>query len=115
MYKVNIENGYYLFKLDDILKEKGIIQAVCPGFIDSHFHESAEMHMDKSRKGLFGFRDPDAIVADAMKDFAKKKVISGHGQVHVLKQNRESGKPDSLFCCIFKQLEPVCYNRFIIQ
>ena len=34
------------------------------------------MHMDKSRKGLFGFRDPDAIVADAMKDFAKKKVIS---------------------------------------
>lgn len=24
MYKVNIENGYYLFKLDDILKEKGI-------------------------------------------------------------------------------------------
>ena len=52
------------------------VQAVCPGFIDSHFHESAEMHMDKSRKGLFGFRDPDAIVADAMKDFAKKKVIS---------------------------------------
>ena len=111
LYIINFTEGLHME-----LSGKDIrVQAVCPGFIDSHFHESAEMHMDKSRKGLFGFRDPDAIVADAMKDFAKKKVISGHGQVQVLKQNRESGKPDSLFCCIFKQLEPVCYNRFIIQ
>ncbi len=26
------------------------VQAVCPGFIDSHFHENAGMHVDKSKK-----------------------------------------------------------------
>lgn len=52
------------------------VQAVCPGFIDSHFHENAGMHMDKNKKGLFGFRQPDDIVADAMKDFRKGKVVS---------------------------------------
>ena len=52
------------------------MQAVCPSFIDSHFHENAGMHMDKNKKGLFGFRQPDDIVADAMKDFRKGKVVS---------------------------------------
>ena len=52
------------------------VQAVCPGFIDSHFHENAGMHMDKNKKGMFGFRQPDDIVADAMKDFRKGKVVS---------------------------------------
>ena len=32
--------------------------------------------MDKNKKGLFGFRQPDDIVADAMKDFRKGKVVS---------------------------------------
>lgn len=52
------------------------VQVVCPGFIDSHFHESAGMHMNKSRKGLFAFRNPDDIVADAMKDFENGIVVS---------------------------------------
>lgn len=52
------------------------VQAVCPGFIDSHFHESAKMAMDKSRKGLFGFRSPDEVVRDAMRDFEKGVVVS---------------------------------------
>ncbi|MCA5960844.1 SDR family NAD(P)-dependent oxidoreductase [Blautia sp. RD014234] len=26
------------------------VQAVCPGFIDSHFHENAGMHMDKNKR-----------------------------------------------------------------
>ena len=34
------------------------------------------MHMDKNKKGMFGFRQPDDIVADAMKDFRKGKVVS---------------------------------------
>lgn len=72
LYIINFTEGLHMELSGTDIR----VQAVCPGFIDSHFHESAEMHMDKSRKGLFGFRDPDAIVADAMKDFAKKKVIS---------------------------------------
>ena len=52
------------------------VQAVCPGFIDSHFHESAGMAMDKSRKGLFGFRSPDEVVRDAMRDFGRGVVVS---------------------------------------
>lgn len=52
------------------------VQAVCPGFIDSHFHESAGMQMNKSRKGLFAFRNPGDIVSDAMKDFEKGIVVS---------------------------------------
>lgn len=52
------------------------VQVVCPGFIDSHFHESAGMHMDKSKTGFFGFRKPDDIVADAMRDLKKGKVVS---------------------------------------
>lgn len=59
------------------LAKTGIqVQVVCPGFIDSHFHESADMHVDKSKKGLFGFRKPEDIVADAMKDLKKGKVLS---------------------------------------
>lgn len=72
LYIINFTEGLHMELSGTNIR----VQAVCPGFIDSHFHENAEMHMDKSKKGLFRFRDPDAIVADAMKDFAKKKVIS---------------------------------------
>lgn len=52
------------------------MQVVCPGFIDSHFHESAGMHMNKSKKGLFAFRNPNDIMIDAIKDLEKGIVVS---------------------------------------
>lgn len=52
------------------------VQVVCPGFMNSHFHESAGMHVDKNQKGLFSFRNPDDVVIDAMKDFHKGVVVS---------------------------------------
>lgn len=51
------------------------VQAVCPGFIDSDFHESAGMKVDKSRKGMFAFRRPEDVVREAMESFAKGKVV----------------------------------------
>lgn len=51
------------------------VQAVCPGFIDSDFHESAGMHVDKTRKGMFAFRQPEMVVKEAMESFKKGKVI----------------------------------------
>lgn len=72
LYILNFTEGLHLE-----LAGTGIqVQAVCPGFIDSHFHESAGMNVDKKKKGLFGFRQPDEIVRDAMKDWRKGKVVS---------------------------------------
>lgn len=72
LFILNFTEGLHL----ELTKTNIHVQAVCPGFIDSHFHESAGMHMNKSRKGLFAFRNPDDIVADAMKDFEKGIVVS---------------------------------------
>lgn len=52
------------------------VQVVCPGFIDSDFHEGAGMHVDKKKKGMFAFRHPETVVAGAMKDYEKGKVVS---------------------------------------
>ena len=52
------------------------VQAVCPGFMDSHFHESAGMAVDKGAKGIFAFRRPEDVAEDAMKDLARGKVVS---------------------------------------
>lgn len=72
LYIVNFTEGLHME-----LAGTGVqVQAVCPGFIDSHFHEAAGMRMDKNRKGLFAFRHPDDIVADAMKDLQKGRVVS---------------------------------------
>lgn len=51
------------------------VQAVCPGFVDTDFHESNGMPVDKSRKGMFAFRQPDDVVEEAMRDFDKGSVI----------------------------------------
>lgn len=72
LYIVNFTEGLHM----ELAGTNVHVQAVCPGFIDSHFHESAGMHMDKSKKGLFAFRNPDDIVRDAMKDLAKNRVVS---------------------------------------
>ena len=51
------------------------IQAVCPGFVDTDFHENNGMPVDKTRKGMFGFRQPEDVVDEAMKDFEAGRVI----------------------------------------
>lgn len=50
-------------------------QVVCPGFIDSDFHESAGMQVDKNAKGLFSFRKPEDVVEDAMRALDKGVVV----------------------------------------
>lgn len=72
LFILNFTEGLHL----ELAKTNIQVQVVCPGFIDSHFHESAGMHMNKSKKGLFAFRSPDEIVADAMKDFKKGIIVS---------------------------------------
>lgn len=72
LYILNLTEGLHL----ELAGTKISVQAVCPGFIDSDFHESAGMHMDKGKTGFMGFRKPDEIVADAMKDLEKGKVVS---------------------------------------
>ena len=34
------------------------------------------MHVDKKKKGMFAFRHPETVVAGAMKDYEKGKVVS---------------------------------------
>ena len=72
LYILNFTEGLHL----ELAGTNVSVQAVCPGFIDSDFHESAGMHMDKGKKGFMGFRKPDAVVADAMRDLEKGKVVS---------------------------------------
>lgn len=72
LFILNFTEGLHM----ELTGTKIRVQAVCPGFIDSHFHESAGMRVNKKKKGLFAFRNPDNIVADAMKDFDRGVVIS---------------------------------------
>lgn len=51
------------------------VQAVCPGFVDTDFHENNGMHVDKTRTGMFGFRQPEEVVDEAMKEFEKGRVV----------------------------------------
>lgn len=51
------------------------VQAVCPGFVDTDFHENANMPVDKSRKGMFAFRKPEDVVEEAMLEFEKGRVV----------------------------------------
>lgn len=72
LYILNFTEGLHIELADTNI----LVQAVCPGFIDSHFHENAGMDMDKRKTGFLGFRKPDDIVADAMRDLKKGKTIS---------------------------------------
>ena len=51
------------------------VQAVCPGFVDTDFHENNGMYVDKTRKGMFGFRQPGEVVDEAMKEFEKGSIV----------------------------------------
>lgn len=58
------------------LKDTGIqVQVVCPGFVDTDFHENNGMPIEKTRKGMFAFRKPEEVVVESMKDFEKGRVI----------------------------------------
>lgn len=51
------------------------VQVVCPGFVDTDFHENNGMPVDKTKKGMFGFRQPEEVVEEAMSDFEKGQVV----------------------------------------
>lgn len=72
IFILNLTEGLHL----ELAGTNIVVQAVCPGFIDSHFHESAGMNVDKAKTGFLGFRKPDDIVADAMWDLEKGIVVS---------------------------------------
>ncbi len=72
LYIVNLTEGLHME-----LAGTGVrVQAVCPGFVDSHFHESAGMHVNKQQRGIFAFRQPDDVVTEAMRDLERGKVVS---------------------------------------
>ena len=48
---------------------------MCPGFVDTDFHENNGMYVDKTRKGMFGFRQPGEVVDEAMKEFEKGSIV----------------------------------------
>ena len=72
LFILNFTEGLYMELIDSNVK----VQVVCPGFIDSDFHESAGMNVVKKKKGFMKFMAPEEIVDIAMKDLKKGKVVS---------------------------------------
>ena len=68
----NFTEGIHMELMDTEIK----IQVVCPGFIDSDFHENAGMKVNKKQKGFMKFSQPEDIVRKAMKDIENGKVVS---------------------------------------
>jgi short-subunit dehydrogenase len=52
--------------------------AVCPGFVRTEFHQRAGIDMSKSSNWMW--EEPDAVVAAAMRDLKRGKVISVSGR-----------------------------------
>jgi short-subunit dehydrogenase len=75
LFILNFTEGLYMELIDSNIT----VQVVCPGFIDSDFHESAGMNVVKKKKGFMKFMDPEEIVGLAMKDLKKAKVVSVPG------------------------------------
>ena len=71
LYIINFTEGLHMELADYNIK----LQVVCPGFIDSDFHERAGMRVDKTRKGIFRFYKPIDIVESAMNDLRKNVVV----------------------------------------
>lgn len=71
LYIINFTEGLHMELADYDIR----VQVVCPGFIDSDFHDRAGMAVDKSRKGIFGFNSPGDIVNIAMEDLRKNAVV----------------------------------------
>ena len=75
LFILNFTEGLYMELIDTAIN----VQVVCPGFIDSDFHESAGMNVVKKKKGFMKFMDPEEIVNLAMRDLNKGKVVSVPG------------------------------------
>jgi len=52
------------------------VQAVCPGMIATDFHTRMGVDTTSNWRSLLPFRTPDAVVADAMADLRKGRVVS---------------------------------------
>ena len=75
LFILNFTEGLYMELIDTPIH----VQVVCPGFIDSDFHESAGMKVVKKKNGFMKFMDPQEIVGLAMKDLKKGRVVSVPG------------------------------------
>lgn len=75
LFILNFTEGLYMELIDTAIH----VQVVCPGFIDSDFHESAGMNVVKKKKGFMKFMDPEEIVNLAMRDLKKGRVVSVPG------------------------------------
>lgn len=75
LFILNFTEGLYMELIDAAIN----VQVVCPGFIDSDFHESAGMNVIKKKKGFIKFMDPEEIVNMAMKDLKRGRVVSVPG------------------------------------
>lgn len=70
-YILAFTQGLYTELYDTNIK----VQVVCPSFMDTDFHESAGMKVNKSKKGLMKFSAPSEIVNVSMRDLEKGRVI----------------------------------------
>lgn len=75
LFVLNFTEGLYMELIDTAIN----MQVVCPGFIDSDFHESAGMNIVKKKKGFMKFMDPEEIVNLANRDLEKGRVVSVPG------------------------------------
>lgn len=71
LFIINLTEGLYM----ELEKSDIKVQVVCPGFIDTDFHESAGLNVVKKKKGFMKFSSPEDIVSIAMKDLKKGKVV----------------------------------------
>ncbi|BCN29877.1 SDR family NAD(P)-dependent oxidoreductase [Anaeromicropila herbilytica] len=99
LFILNFTEGLYLELIDTNIK----VQVVCPGFIDSDFHQSAGMNVVKKKKGFMKFVAPEKIVEMAMKDMKKGKIIS------------VPGVNTKIVCWIAKFLPRKLFYKFVIR
>ncbi|TCL60513.1 hypothetical protein EDD76_102211 [Kineothrix alysoides] len=71
LFIINLTEGLHM----ELEKSNIKVQVVCPGFIDTDFHESAGMNVIKKKKGFLKFSSPEDIVRMAIKDLKKGRVV----------------------------------------
>ncbi|BBF41782.1 short-chain dehydrogenase/reductase SDR [Lachnospiraceae bacterium KM106-2] len=70
-YIMTFTEGLYMELVDTNIK----VQVICPGFIDSDFHENAQMKVNKARKGFMKFHSPEEIIAKSKKDLERGRIV----------------------------------------
>lgn len=59
------------------LSPRGVrVQAVCPGMVDTDFHTRMGVEKTANWRSLLPFRRPEEVVADAMRDLRRGRVVS---------------------------------------